>query len=143
MKKFLFTSLVIVYAIICCVFTGCASTAIFGGEKVPDWIVAEPETDGEYIYAVGSGKHADKDMAYKMAKADANSNLSKKLNNSIQDTVQTSFSSDGKSSSKYEENATQKSESVLKNATIVEYYESIKKKTVYAYVLIRMPIETK
>ena len=66
MKKFL----VDLIALTAVLFASCTSTK-FGGEKVPDWVITEPESTTADIYATGSGKNADLDMALKMAKADA------------------------------------------------------------------------
>lgn len=136
MKKFL----VVLIALTAVLFASCTSTK-FGGEKVPDWVITEPESTTADIYATGSGKNADHDMALKMAKADAMNNLAKKVVLQVNDTVQTTTTANNAGSGtsrKYEENATQTTDTVLKKADVVDYFQ-LKNGTVY--VLMHMPLE--
>lgn len=132
MKKFL----VILLAISAVMLVSCASNKI-GGEKVPTWVITEPASDAEFIYASGSGKHSDFDIAYKMAKADAMNNLAKKIGLNVNDTVQTTVTSGGDNSRKYEENAIQTTDVVIKMADVKDYYE---RKDGTVYILMYMPL---
>lgn len=136
MKKFW----VVLIALAVVLFASCAS-AKFGGEKVPEWVITEPESTTADIYATGSGKNADLDMALKMAKADAMNNLAKKVALQVNDTVQTTTvagNAGSGTSRKYEEDATQTTDTVLKKADVVDYFQ-LKNGTVY--VLMHMPLE--
>lgn len=136
MKKFW----VVLIAFVAVLFASCASTKL-GGEKIPEWVITEPESTTADIYATGSGKNADLDMALKMAKADAMNNLAKKVALQVNDTVKTTTvagNTGSGTSRKYEEDATQTTDTVLKKADVVDCFQ-LKNGTVY--VLMHMPLE--
>ena len=120
-------------------FVSCASIKI-GGEKVPEWVVTEPVSTSEDIYGVGSGQNSDFDMAFKMAKADAMNNLAKKINLQVNDVVTTTIKAGDETTRKYEENATQTADAVLKNADVVKYFE---RKDGMVYVLMHMSVKNR
>lgn len=132
MKK----NLVFLVAFMAMLLASCASNKL-GGEKVPNWVISEPASTDEEIYAVGSGRNTDPDMALKMAKADAMNNLAKKINLKVNDVIETTITAGDGTTRKYEENSTQTTDSVLKNADVKDYFE---KKDGTVYVLMYMPV---
>ena len=115
----------------------CASMKI-GGENVPEWVINEPASTPAEVYGVGSGRNKDPDMAFKMAKADALNNIAKKINLQVNDVVTTTIVAGDGTTRKYEENATQTADAVLKNADVIKYFE---KKDGTVYVLMHMSVK--
>lgn len=114
-------------------------TSASADNDVPDWYVIEPDSsDG--IYGNGQALMADFDTSFKMAKANAYNELSRKVSTVVKSVTQTMISGSKSDTMKgFEENALQVSQATLTGARQTNFFKG---KDGTVYVQMFLPYET-